>query len=355
MSSSQSELLKSIYYNPSKGLRGIQALYYAAKKEDPTVRLSDVKDFIKKQELHQVVTTTKIKYYPLASPSPFARLQMDLLDVRNEIPRMNNRTTFIMCLIDVYSRYGFIRLLKSKNESDVLNAFRSIIDEIKSTWDITPSQIDCDNESSFISTSFTNYCKSKGIWLNFSLVGDFRSKGIVERWNRTLRELIARYRTAYKTNRYVDVINQMIEGYNQSYHSFLGVSPMEAIENPIYRDLAYQKKLDKATTYEPLKIGDKVRLMIKHKTFDKQSSTVKWSVNTHKVEQTKGNIYYVTNRRNPYKRSELKKIDIVEVNPDVQSSFLRDLQGRRIQDTEGNLRRHREAQTIQRRMSRELR
>jgi hypothetical protein len=52
-------------------------------------------------------------------------------------------------------------------------------------------------------------------------------------------------------------------------------------------------------------------------------------------------------------RPELKKIGVVEENPDVQSSFMRELQGRRVQDTERNLQQHRDAQSSRRKLARE--
>lgn len=353
MSQTQQDLLKSIYYDPKQGLRGIQSLYRAAKNKDTSITLNQVKDYIKKQEVHQVFSQPKFKSYPLASAGPFTRLQMDLLDVSNEIPRMNNQVKFLMCVIDVYSRYGFILPLKSKNENDVINAFKSIIHEIGFKFKVIPDQIDCDNEASFTSRKFISYCKSLGIWLNFSAVGDFKSKGIVERWNRTIRELIAHYRTAYKTNRYIDALPDLVYGYNHSYHSFLQGSPTQAISNPIYHDYGYLKKIDKATEFNRLNIGDKVRVQIKHKQFDKNSSAIKWSITTHKIEKINGTDYFVSGRKHPYKRTELKEIDEIQENPSVQSSFIRQLQGQEIQDTERNLQRHREKQTAKRRLTRE--
>ena len=37
---------------------------------------------------------------------------------------------------------------------------------------------------------------------------------MVERFNRTIRELITKYMDAYKTNKYIDVIERLVNNYN---------------------------------------------------------------------------------------------------------------------------------------------
>lgn len=186
--------LQSLYYNPKTGLRGIISLYENARKSGLNVTKNQVRDFLKKLELSQVFHTKKtVSYpYPLFAQSAFSRMQLDLLDKNIEIPRMNNNTKFLMCMIDVFSRYGFVRPLKSKSENEVLQAFKSIINEIHMKWKVTPKRLDSDNESSFMSRTFTCYCISVGMTQRFSDPGDFKSKGVVESWNKTIRNLIAR-------------------------------------------------------------------------------------------------------------------------------------------------------------------
>jgi hypothetical protein len=63
--------------------------------------------------------------------------------------------------------------------------------------------------------------------------------------------------------------------------------------------------------------------------------------------------FQVSDRVKLYKINELLKIENVEINPDVQSSFLRELQGRKIQNTERNIQRHKDRQSSRRRLNRE--
>jgi hypothetical protein len=115
----------------------------------------------------------------------------------------------------------------------------------------------------------------------------------------------------------------------------------------------YVKKLDKATMYENLEIGDKVRLKRKRKSFDKGSFMTIWTTTIHMITKIDGLKYYVSGCVSSYKHSELQKINIVEENPDLRSSFLRNLQGRPVKDTERNLRAHKAHQSTRRRLTRE--
>lgn len=123
-----------------------------------------------------------------------------------------------------------------------------------------------------------------------------------------MRELIARYRSAYKTNRFINVIQDLVYGYNHTYHSFLKTTPYEATKSRIYYLEAISKRIRNIKPLEELKVGDRVRLKIKRKTFDKASSMIRWSTTIHKIESIDNYKYKVNNRAGLYKRDELKKL-----------------------------------------------
>ena len=51
---------------------------------------------------------------------------------------------------------------------------------------------------------------------------------MIERFNRTIRDKITQYFDAYKTHKYIDIINKLVENYNNSYHSSINMSPNDA-------------------------------------------------------------------------------------------------------------------------------
>jgi len=69
---------------------------------------------------------------------------------------------------------------------------------------------------------------------------------VVEHWNRTMKEKMFRYFTTNNTNKYIDVLDDFVDKYNNTWHSSIKMTPVEAskIINTIavYRNL-YQEYL----------------------------------------------------------------------------------------------------------------
>jgi len=49
-----------------------------------------------------------------------------------------------------------------------------------------------------------------------------------ERWNRTMKETMFKYFSANSTRRYIDVLDELAEEYNNTKHSSIGMTPKEA-------------------------------------------------------------------------------------------------------------------------------
>jgi len=50
---------------------------------------------------------------------------------------------------------------------------------------------------------------------------------VVERFNRTLKTKMYRYFTHANTRRYVDVLDDLVHTYNNTYHRSIGMAPVE--------------------------------------------------------------------------------------------------------------------------------
>ena len=64
---------------------------------------------------------------------------------------------------------------------------------------------------------------------------------MVERWNRTTKEKMFKYFTANNTNKYIYVIDGFVERYNNTRHSSIKMTPVEASKKEnevrVYRNL----------------------------------------------------------------------------------------------------------------------
>ena len=50
---------------------------------------------------------------------------------------------------------------------------------------------------------------------------------VVERFNRTIKSRIWKYFSAKRTYKYIDVIQDLVDGYNKSYHRSIKMSPIQ--------------------------------------------------------------------------------------------------------------------------------
>ena len=88
---------------------------------------------------------------------------------------------------------------------------------------------------------------------------------MVERWNRTMKENMFKYFTANNTNKYIDVLDDFVERYNNTRHSSMKMTPVEVskktnaitVYGNLYPDLTRRPMRAK------VKIGDKLRIQKK--------------------------------------------------------------------------------------------
>ena len=136
--------------------------------------------------------------------------QMDLVDMCS-YSSTNNGYNWILVCIDVFSKFVWIKLLKTKAANPVAGAFREIISDGRK-----PKNLQCDEGTEFINAVFKRLCRDNNI--NLYHVESDKKASIVERVLRTLKEKIWRVFTDRRQYIYHDIINDIIHNYNNCYH-----------------------------------------------------------------------------------------------------------------------------------------
>ena len=179
--------------------------------------------------------------------------QIDLVDMQH-LAKFNDGMRFILTGIDVFSKHAFAIALKDKRGTTVADALSKIFDNTP----MQPQLVQSDMGSEFYNSYVQSYFKSRNIKHYSSLNYDIKA-AVVERLNRTIKNKMYRYFTHKNTNRWVDVLDKIIESYNNSFHRSIGMTPNEVnFENAhVVRKRLYPLKPKPKWKYN---IGDKVRI-----------------------------------------------------------------------------------------------
>ena len=144
--------------------------------------------------------------------------------------------------------------MKNKTGTAVTQAFENVLRQGQ-----RPQRLQTDLGKEFYNAPFRRMLEREGIQ-HFLMHWDAKAS-IVERFNCMLKERMFRYFTARNTRTYLNVLPQLLNGYNQTCHRSIGMAPHDVTddnERVVWTKL-YGKRL-KQYPRPKLKVGDRVRL-----------------------------------------------------------------------------------------------
>ena len=277
------KVLEKHYWDVSQpgSLSGSENFFRALKNKKVKVDKQEVHQWLMGQEAYTLHKQVRRRY---KRNRVYARgiddlWQIDLADLQI-ISKSNDNHRYLLTCIDVFSKYAFVVPVKNKTSEVVLNAFKNII----SSSGRKPNNVQSDQGTEFVNLQFKKYLNE--IDTGFYQVNSELKASVVERFNRTIKEKIYRYLTLKNTNRYIDVLNDLILSYNNSYHRSIKTSPASVNDDnqkQIYKILYKDKK----NNYNfNLSIGDLVRISKNKRIFEK-GYTAGWTeevfIVTHQI------------------------------------------------------------------------
>ena len=195
----------------------------------------------------------------------------DLADMR-AFAKYNNGNTFLLLVIDTFNKYGWIIPLKNKEGKTVVKAFKTIFEEGR-----IPKKLWTDKGKEFYNKDMDDLRKLHEIEL-YSTENEEKSS-IAERWIRTMKEKMFKYFTDNNTYKYIDVLPDLVEDYNNTVHSSTKLTPVEASkeknELKVWRNL-YPDRYKTSRLNPKFSVGDEVRITKKKKVFEK-GYTTRWT------------------------------------------------------------------------------
>ena len=251
--------LEDIYGDPSQpgSFGGVDNLYRDARRRGIRVSKKDVENWLSKKLSYTLHKPARKNFKRNRTLVFFINetWQIDLLSTAN-LKEHNDDATFILTVIDLFSKMAFAKTLKDKRSVTVLKGFINILEESGRK----PQKVQSDAGLEFHNKSFRKALADRAIkfYTTFSEI----KCGTVERFNRTLRARMYRYFTHKNTYRYVDVLPQLIKAYNASPHRGIkgrspdSVTPHNSLK--VWRDSHAQKRPCRSKF--KFKVGDKVRI-----------------------------------------------------------------------------------------------
>ncbi len=171
---------------------------------------------------------------------------------------------------------------------------------LKDIFDRTgmPTSINCDNE--FNTKSFKEFAAKNNIKIHFSEPNDLNKNAIVERLNRTIAQLLQKWRTATSQRAWYRILPDVVENYNNTFHRTIKAKPNDVFHG---KDKNHQEVI----ILEPkLKVGHRVRVMLQKKVFAK-GDRQKFSKEVYEIIERIGHRFKLQNIESQVKPRELFK------------------------------------------------
>ena len=165
------------------------------------------------------------------------------------LSKFNKGIMYLLCVIDLFSKYAFVVPLKDKKGVSIVNEFRRILSKSKRK----PNEIWVDKGSEFYNAPFKNWLQDNDIVM-YSTNNEGKSV-VAERFIRTLKTKIYKYMTSISKNVCIDKLNTIVNKYNNTYHTTIKMKPINVKDN------VYINTSKEINYKDPkFKVGDYVRI-----------------------------------------------------------------------------------------------
>ena len=204
----------------------------------------------------------------------------DLADMQL-LSRYNKGIRFLLCVIDIFSKYAWVVPLKDKKGISIVKAFQSILTQSNRK----PNKIWVDKGSEFYNGYFKKWLRDNDLVM-YSTHNEGKSV-VAERFIRTLKSKIYKYMTSISKNVYIDKLDDIVDEYNNTYHTTIKMKPADVKDNTyINADKEISNKDPK------FKVGGHVRIS-KYKNIFVKGYMPNWSEEVFVIKKVKNTVPWI--------------------------------------------------------------
>ena len=252
-----------------------------------------IEAFLRSNELHSKFKQIVKKKFPrrrIVTRFPFELFQADLI----EYPKYKyNNKHFVYCLviIDCFTKLVWIKPMKTKTGEETARAFDSIFKE----FDEHPINLMTDSGLEFFNSKVSHVLSSYNITHYKPRTKTLWKASMAERVIQTIKRKVEKYFHLNKTKSWINVIDQIVQNYNNTPHRSHGFKPIDVVEenrDDVFKRLYPNRNI---SVICKLSIGDRVR-KIREKTLFEKGYTQNWSDEIYEiadVRQSGGVCWYI--------------------------------------------------------------
>ena len=143
------------------------------------------------------------------------------------LSKYNKEIRFLLCVIDIFSKYAWVVPLKDKKGISIVKAFQSILKQSNRK----PNKTWVEKGSEFYNAYFNKQLRD-----NNNVMYSTHNEGksvVAERFIRTLKSNIYKYMISISKNVYIDKLDDVVDEYNDTYHTTIKMKPADVKDKHI--------------------------------------------------------------------------------------------------------------------------
>lgn len=253
--------LKEIYSNPhhASAFSSPQQLYRYVKNDgEYQLNLKKISNWLQSQEVYTTnrKITRKIRRRRVVVPYIDYMWDIDTANFQR-LSTYNNGYGYFILAIDVMSRYVWTQPIKTTTGSEVSRVLEKIFKQKR-----TPLKVRTDQGTEFSNRVVKSLFKKYGIH-SFITQNEVKAN-YAERAIQSIKSKLTRYMRSKQSYKWVDVLEEITNGYNNSFHRSIGKAPAhfnKEDETRMWNELIKSiSNSQQKPVYYKFKIGDVVRI-----------------------------------------------------------------------------------------------
>ena len=258
--------LKRIYYDPAHAgsFSSAKKLQKAVRKEGRfEISLANIQKWLQGEETYTTLKPSRKKYprNKVIVDGINDQWDSDLMDMSN-VSKENDGVRYVLVAIDVFSRKGRALPMKTKTGKEVAATLEKML------LVEHPRAIRTDKGREYLNKDVRGVLDRKNIL--HSVTQNEVKANYAERFIKTIKNKLTKFMLENQSLRYVDKLQAVVEGYNNTYHRSIGMAPNKVTKKNsqlLWEDLyvrpywdEMQKNKKRTKLRFRYKIGDTVRI-----------------------------------------------------------------------------------------------